>query len=58
MINIRNMTLDDIESVLPLYINYYNTYEEGRWTEQTARKRIQQVITMMDSFSLDSCDMV
>jgi len=50
--NIIEMNLDDIESVLPLYINYHNTYEEGRWTEQTAGKRIQQVITMMDSFSL------
>lgn len=50
--NISEMNLSDVESVLQLYIDYYNNHEDGCWTEQTARKRIQQVLSMMGSFSL------
>lgn len=50
--NILEMNLNDVESVLPLYIDYYNNHEGGCWTEQKARKRIQQVLTIEDSFSL------
>ena len=50
--NILEMNLNDVESILPLYIDYYNNHEERCWTEETARKRTQQVFTTMDSFSL------
>ncbi|MBQ8598291.1 MAG: GNAT family N-acetyltransferase [Lachnospiraceae bacterium] len=50
--NISEMNLNDVDDVLQLYIDYYNKCEDGCWTEQTARKRIQQVLSMMDSFSL------
>ena len=50
--SISELNLKDVESVLHLYIDYYNHHEDGCWTEQTARKRIQQVLSMMDSFSL------
>lgn len=50
--NIFEMHLADIDCVLPLYIDYYNNHENGCWTEETARKRIQQVLTIADSFSL------
>ncbi len=50
--NISEMNLNDIESVLTLYIDYYNNYENCCWTEKTAKKRIQQVLSMIDSFSL------
>lgn len=49
---IAEMTLDDIQSIILLYIHYYNTYEESCWTEETAQCRITQVITMNDSYSL------
>ena len=49
---IREMRIEDIEVVLPLYISYYNEQEEGCWTEETAGKRIRQVLGMEDSFSL------
>ena len=49
--NISEMNLNDIESVLTLYIDYYNNYENCCWTEKTAKKRIQQVLSMIDSFS-------
>jgi len=49
---IREMNVEDIGLVLPLYIEYYNTYEDSCWTEQTAKKRIKQVLTIEDSFSL------
>lgn len=49
---IKEMNIEDIGSVLPLYIEYYNKYEGSSWTEATARKRIKQVLTIEDSFSL------
>ena len=58
---IREMNLADIELVLPLYVEYYNKYEDSCWTETTAKKRIRQVLTTEDSFSLimkDSNDVV
>ena len=49
---INEMHVEDIDSVLPLYIEYYNKYEDSCWTEETAKKRIKQVLTTEDSFSL------
>lgn len=49
---IREMSITDIESVLPLYISYYNQQEGGCWTEHSARKRIRQVLSIEDSYSL------
>lgn len=49
---INEMTIEDIDLVLPLYIEYYNNHEDGCWTEATAKKRIKQVLTIDDSFSL------
>jgi len=50
--NIREMTTADIEAVLPLYIAYYNEQENSCWTRETASKRIHQVLSMEDSYSL------
>ena len=58
---INEMHVEDIDLVLPLYIEYYNKYEDGCWTEETAKKRIRQVLTIEDSYSLimrDDNDMV
>lgn len=49
---IKEMNVEDIDLVLPLYIEYYNKYEDSCWTEATAKKRIKQVLTIDDSFSL------
>ena len=49
---IKVMYTEDIDSVLPLYIDYYNNREGGCWTEETAKKRIRQVLNMDDSYSL------
>ena len=49
---ILEMNLNDIERVLKLYIDYYNNYEGYCWTEEKVRKRLEQVLSMMDSFSL------
>ena len=46
------MTTDDIRSVIPLYVNYYNKHEGGCWTEETAQRRISQVLTISGSYSL------
>lgn len=49
---IREMKVEDIDLVLPLYIEYYSKYEDSCWTETIAKKRIKQVLTIDDSFSL------
>lgn len=49
---IEVMELKDIDLVIPLYIDYYNHQEDGCWTEATARRRIQQVLKIEDSYSL------
>ena len=43
---------EDIERVIPLYIEYYNASEGGEWTEETTCKRIRQVMTREDAFGL------
>lgn len=50
--DIREMTLEDVVAVLPLYISYYNGTEGGCWTEETAGKRIRQVLGTDASYSL------
>ncbi|MCR5704337.1 MAG: GNAT family N-acetyltransferase [Eubacterium sp.] len=49
---IRKMTQNDITSVIPLYINYYNNQEGSCWNEGTATKRIRQVMSIDDSYAL------
>lgn len=47
--NYKVMEECDIEKVIPLYIEHYNQYEDGAWTEETTRKRIHQVWSREDS---------
>ena len=49
---VRKIEVEDIASVLPIYIVYYNKQEDSCWTEITARKRIHQVLSMEDSYGL------
>ena len=48
----REMSLGDVERVIHLYIGYYNTCEDGEWTEETAGKRIRQVLGMDGGWGL------
>lgn len=50
----RIMTEDDIQNVVPLYIEYYNNKEKGEWTTETTYKRIHQVWSREDSYCLIS----
>lgn len=49
---IEEMNINDIDLVVPLYIDYYNNHEDCCWTETTAKKRIQQVLNIDDAYSL------
>lgn len=49
---IEEMTLSDVEEILPFYIDYYNNHEDGCSTEATAGRRIRQVVNTDDSYSL------
>lgn len=42
----------DLSKIVPMFIRYYNQYENGAWTETTAAKRIHQVVTREDSYGL------
>lgn len=46
------MTETDIDLVVPIYIDYYNTHEGGSWTQETTYKRIHQVWSREDSLCL------
>ena len=50
--SIMEMHLEDVASVLPLYLEQYNQYEGGCWTEETAGRRIRQVLNTDDAFAL------
>ena len=49
---IEAMDIKDIDLVVPFYIEYYNSHEDGCWTEETAKRRIRQVLTMEGAYSL------
>lgn len=52
MLNYISLNELNINQVVPLYIEYYNDFEEGAWTAEKAYKRILQVVTTNDSFCL------
>lgn len=49
---IEVMKPDDLDLVIPMYIDYYNNFEDGCWTRETAKRRIRQVLTTEDSYCL------
>ncbi len=48
----RRMTKEDIEKIVPLYIEYYNNNEDAEWTKETTYKRIHQVWSREDAYCL------
>ena len=48
----RMMAESDIDLVVPLYIEHYNTYEGGEWTQETTYKRIHQEWSREDSLCM------
>ena len=48
----RMMAESDIDLVVPLYIEHYNIYEGGEWTQKTTYKRIHQVWSREDSLCM------
>lgn len=48
----RVMTEPDIAGVVRLYVEYYNTREDGCWTPEKAYRRIHQVWSTEDAFCL------
>ena len=49
---LRKMSKEDINNVVPIYIEYYNNSEDAEWTTETTFKRIQQVWSREDSYCL------
>ena len=50
--NIVEMNVDDIHQVLDFYIDYYNSCEDSCWTEETAGRRLHQVLSMEGAYGL------
>ena len=50
--NCRIMAESDIDLVVPLYMEHYNAYKGGEWTEKTTYKRIHQVWSREDSLCM------
>lgn len=50
--NYRIMKEADLPSAVRLYMDYYNTHEDGEWTKETTCKRIHQVWSREDSYCL------
>lgn len=48
----RKLTIEDINDIAEIYVNYYNTIENRCWTKENACKRIAQLITINDSMCL------
>ncbi len=48
----RVMEEADIGRVIPLYMEYYNTKEDGCWTYETTFRRIHQVWSREDAYCL------
>ena len=46
------MTESDVKTIAELYMDYYNTNENGCWTSEKANKRIRQIVTIEDSLCL------
>lgn len=49
---LRKMSEEDINNVVPLYVEYYNNNEDAEWTIETTYKRIHQVWSREDSYCL------
>lgn len=50
--NYRIMKEADLPSAVRLYMDYYNTCEDGEWTKETTCKRIYQVWSREDAYCL------
>ena len=50
--NISEINIDNVDEIVEIYIDYYNNHEDCCWTGDTARKRIHQVLSIEDSYSL------
>lgn len=48
----RKMNEEDIQKIVPLYIEYYNNNEDAEWTTETTYKRIHQVWNREDAYCL------
>ena len=52
MMQYRVMSEADIGRVVPLYVEHYNTYEGGQWSDKTTYTRIHQVWSREGSLCL------
>ena len=49
---VREWKIEEVDTVIPLYLDYYNEVEGGCWTPKTARTRLLQVLRIDGAFAL------
>lgn len=52
MNNFKNLELDDIKDIAPLYMDYFNRFEEAIWTLDNVTKRLRQLINREDQVGI------
>jgi len=50
--NIKKINASDIKLIVPSYIEYFNTHEGARWTDQKVERRLLQLIMREDCLGL------
>lgn len=50
--NCHDLSRNDIQTLTPMFAQYFNENEGTEWTAETAARRLSQVITREDSFGL------
>lgn len=52
MLTTTNLKPSDIEVLAPLYLEYFNTYEDAQWTIEKVYRRLRQLIVREDNLGL------
>lgn len=52
MYTTKKLEIADIDTIAPLYLEYFNTYEEAEWTLSKVQRRLRQQINRDDNLGL------
>jgi GNAT superfamily N-acetyltransferase len=52
MLSTTPLQSSDIDNIAPLYLEYFNTFEEAQWTIPNVKRRLRQLILREDNLGL------
>ena len=50
--NIETFNIEDIQKVIPMYIDYFNNIEGDKWSKETVNTRLSQMVNRQDYLGL------